>query len=256
MGKVELKEFVPPIFYRGINFLLKRRKDGSSKIHPFDAVPPGLDVKWIMDVGANVGDVAVAALKSYANAQVICFEPVKSTFDVLTKRIEPFSRRCHLFNFALSDTEKTGTINITSHHGANSISPQASFHQDCNPHVREIGKEHIRLIRLDDCAAKLPSQKIDIMKIDVEGHEINVLKGGVNFISNNVDVIIIEISFMRDHSPNDQAVFEIFSLLKVAGFYLVNVVDLHYSLDRPILIAQMDCIFKHKRNLSGLDCCA
>ena len=193
MGKIDLSDFMPPIFYRVVSYLQRKRRDGSIKIHPFDNVPINLNVKWVLDVGANVGDVAVAALKSYENAQVICFEPVESTFRVLSKRMEPFSGRSYLFNVALSDLEESGAINITSHHGANSISPQSKFHQDCNPHVREIGKERIHLVRLDDMLAKLPSQKIDIMKIDVEGHEINVLKGGRNFISENVDVVIVEV---------------------------------------------------------------
>lgn len=250
MGKVELREFIPPIFYRAVNYFLRKRRDGSLKMHPFDAVPGDLNVRWILDVGANVGDVAVAALKSYANARVICFEPVGSTFEALTQKMKPFSGRSHLFNFALSDVEETGAINITTHHGANSIEHQAQFHQDCNPHVREVGKEQIRLVRLDDWAAKLPSHIIDIMKIDVEGHEINVLRGGRNFISNNVDVIIIEISLMRDPCLRSQAVFEIFKFFNEIGFCLLNVMDLHYTENKEIQLAQMDCVFRNTKMLA------
>lgn len=253
MRKIGINDFVPPIFYRARSYFKKRLTrlhSGVSRVHPFDAVPKDISAKWILDVGANVGDVAVAALESYPYSHVICFEPVRGTFEELTKRLKPFAERVRLYNSALSDTKEEGVINITTFHGANSISPQAKFHQDCNPHVRELGKEKIQLVRLDDIAAEFPSQIIDIMKVDVEGHELNVLKGGAKFISNNVDVIIIEISFMRDHSWDQQSVFEIFAFLKEAGFVLVNVIDVFHADDKPILLAQMDCVFRHKRMLS------
>ena len=255
MGKIKLSELIPPLFYRVANYVERkiiRPQDRVEKTHPFDAIPNGINAKWILDVGANVGDVAVAALESYPNAQVICFEPVNKTFEILTKRMEPYSKRSHLFNVALSDVEETGVINITTYHGANSISPQAQFHQDFNPHVREVSKEEIHLVRLDDFATKFPSQKIDIMKIDVEGHELNVLKGGASFISKSVDVVIIEISLMRDESLNNQAVFEIFSFFNSSGFSLLNVMDLHHIENQSMQLVQMDCVFRNKKYMSAL----
>ena len=253
MRTLELNEFVPPIINRAAKFIGKKilsTKDGLIKIHPFDSVPADLNVKWVMDVGANVGDVAEAALKSYPNSNILCFEPVNHTFNVLTKRLTPFGKRSHIYNVALSDKEETGEINITTQHGANSISPQAQFHQEFNPHVREVSKEKIQLVRLDDYASKFPSQKIDIMKIDVEGHELNVLKGGAQFISNNVDVIIIEISLMRDESLRNQAVFEIFSFIHGLGFCLLNVMDLHHIEGKAMQLVQMDCVFRNTRKMS------
>lgn len=218
-------------------------------IRPFDAVPKDLDVKWILDVGANVGDVSDAALRSYPQAQVLCFEPVKKTFQELTERMKPFGARAHLYNCALSNEKMQGEINITTTNGANSILPQPSFHQACNPHVREVEKEAIELMRLDDFAINFPCQRIDIMKIDVEGYELNVLKGGEHFVAANVDVIIIEISLMRDQSKREQAFFKIFSLLDSMGFYLVNVMDIHHARD-GIQLLQMDCVFRNKRSLA------
>jgi FkbM family methyltransferase len=253
MGRIGVTDFVPPIFNRAVNYFekrLKQRQKGVVKMAPFDGIPSNVNAKWILDVGANVGDVAVAALKSYPEAQVICFEPVGGTFKSLTQRLEPFNERVLLHNFALSDKEEESEINITTFSGANSISPQAKFHQDCNPHVRELRKEKIQLVCLDDFASNFSSQKIDIMKIDVEGHELNVLKGGLNFISNNVDVIIIEVSLMRDQSWDNQAIFEIFAFLKDAGFCLINIMDLHRAVDSAMMLVQMDCVFRHKRKMS------
>ena len=248
--KIGMNEFLPPIFHRTVNFL--NRKSGNIKMAPFDSIPKNVNAKWILDIGANVGDVAVAALKSYPDSQVICFEPVQTTYEVLKARLQLYPNRTHIFKCALSDKDETGEINITTFHGANSISPQAKLHQDCNPHVRELGREKIKLVRLDDVSVNFLSQKIDILKIDVEGHELNVLKGGIQFISKNVDVIIIEISLMRDQSWDHQAVFEIFSLLNEIGFCLINIMDLHHAKDSEMLLVQMDCVFRHRSKMSSV----
>lgn len=251
MSRINIADFVPPIYYRVISYVRRRyisMNGGSVITRPFDAVPRDIDAKWILDVGANVGDVSDAALRSFPRASVICFEPVKKTFAELSERMRPFGGRAYLYNCALSDEEEEGEINITTSNGANSILPQPLLHQESNPHVREIEKETIQLVRLDDFATNFPSQKIDIMKIDVEGYELNVLKGGAHFIAENVDIIIIEISLMRDHSKKDQAVFKIFSFLDELGFFLVNVMDIHHAHD-DVQLLQMDCVFRNKKSL-------
>ena len=219
---------------------------------PFDNLPSTFEANWVLDIGANVGDVAIAALNSYKDSHVICFEPVATTYDTLKDRLHAYADRVQLHKVALSNTTGIGEINITTFHGANSIAPQASFHKECNPHVQEVCKERIALVRLDDYCAHFPCERIDVMKIDVEGHELDVLKGGIQFISSRVDFIIIEISLMRDHSWENQAIFEIFALLKTAGFRFLNAMDLHRTSDGSALLTQMDCVFRHIRKCDPL----
>jgi FkbM family methyltransferase len=204
-----------------------------------------------LDVGANVGDVSEAALISYPQCRVICFEPVKATFEALRKRLESYGDRVVLINEALSDSNGTCEINITSFHGANSISLQSDFHKQMNPHVYEVGKEIIRIVRLDDIAARLGDQKIDVMKVDVEGHELSVLMGGIDFIRDRVDTIIIEISLMRDQSWEQQSVSKIFSLMDRLGFRLINLFDIHNikSRNKNMMCVQVDCVFRHIKKL-------
>lgn len=240
-------DFVPPLVYKLARFANRQKL---SRFPPFDSVPYEIEAKWVLDIGANYGVVAQAALKSYRDCKVICFEPVKATFDCLKENLMPYNDRVVLYNQALSDKNGQSVINITSFHGANSIEQQSSFHKHFNPHVFEVSKEIIEIIRLDDAAIKFPTKSIDILKIDVEGHELYVLKGGIEFISTSVDTIIIEISLMRDASFKNQAIFEIFSLLNSYGFCLINIIDLHHSKDSNMLLVQMDCVFRHKTKLA------
>lgn len=255
MGKLSVRDFVPPIVFRTYRFFERRFKKGNEEgprlHHPFDAVPRDIDVKWIMDVGANVGDVTTVALWSYPKANVICFEPVKGTFEILKEKLKDFTAQTHLFNMALSNSAGEGEINITTSNGANSIETQSASHQALNPHVREVGKEKIRLVRLDEIASQLPAQKIDILKIDVEGHELAVLEGGANFISKNVNAIIIEVSIMRDQAGKHQSLFDLFAVLNKMGFQLYNIIDLHHTSSDLSQLIQMDCIFRNRKFLSN-----
>jgi hypothetical protein len=123
---------------------------------------------------------------------------------------------------------------------------KAEFHKILNPTIREKSTETVILIRLDDLRDELPSRFFDIVKIDVEGFELNVLKGGLDFFKTSVDIIIIEVSMMRDSSVGEQSIFEIFSILKSCGFYLYNIFDLNHieSNEGPFKLVQMDCVFK------------
>jgi FkbM family methyltransferase len=256
MGKVfsmriSLQEFLPPIFLRlwgGVRRRLEQRyiKNFGGVIHPFDAVPlPASGVRWILDIGANRGDVAAAALRSYSNSTVVCIEPVSHTFELLKMGLAPFGSRAILKNYAFSNFSGKGEINLTNLDGANSILPQSKCHKEWNPHVVEQGKEEITLKRLDDEMVSFPTTIFDIVKIDVEGFELQVIQGGEVFFKDHVKSILIEISFMRDISLGEQCVFRIFSLLDKLGYALVNFIDFYPGpKDSPHLrVAQVDCVF-------------
>ena len=205
---------------------------------------------YVLDIGANVGDTTIAALISYPDAHVICFEPVTSTYKILSERVWDYKDRVILNQFALSSSAGECEINLTSHNGANSILSQAEWHKELNPHVKESGKEFIQMKRLDDIYLSFPSNYFEVVKIDVEGFELHVIEGGRAFFENCVGYILIEIAFMRDDSFDDQAVFKIFALLKELGYALINVFSVHNTpaASGGLMIAQFDCVFKKIKN--------
>jgi FkbM family methyltransferase len=250
MSRISIADFIPPIFPRVLRYIDRTLISTNVRLHPFDQVPKNIEAKLVLDIGANIGDVTLAALNTYPKCQVICFEPVDTTFQILEKRLAPYADRVTIFREALSSANGKSEINITSFHGANSIEPQSQMHSTLNPHVKEVGKQRISLSRLDDIAQQFPNKKIDIMKIDVEGHELDVISGGRNFIQNNVDTIIVEASLMRDPSWDRQSFVDMFSLLGEMGFRLINVFDFNYAENSNLMCVQMDCVFRHKSKLT------
>jgi FkbM family methyltransferase len=253
---ISINDFIPQIFFKLVRrFYRNKKKAVITRLHPLNYLPKSVNPQWMIDIGANIGDISFAALNSFNQIKVICFEPVKSTFEILKNRLQPFEDRVFLNNFALSNSTGECDIHITSHHGANSIESQSALHKMYNPHVREVRLEKIKIEELDKICGRLPSNKIDILKIDVEGHELNVLLGGVQFIKNNVDIIIIEIAMQRDNSSKDQSFMKIFSLLESLGFCLINIYDVHNSTylenTKDSMLIQMDCVFRKREYITG-----
>lgn len=247
-SRLHIDDFIPPILKKVENKLRNYFSNDKRIYSPFNNCPQNIDVRWVIDIGANEGWVAKAALDSYPKSSIICFEPVKRTFEKLQGNLSEYGSRVHYYNMALSDHNgKNGfeTINITSFHGANSLEHQSDFHKRFNPNVYEVGTETVQVVRLDEIAQLLPAKKVEIVKIDVEGHELNVLKGGVSFFKACVDVIIIEIALQRDNSLEHQALFDVFSLLNDLGFRLINIYDLGHSKDPSLMLVQMDCVFRN-----------
>jgi len=244
-------------FVRSIKRLFFNHGKQLPRVHPFDCVPSSIKAKWIVDVGANVGDVAIAALRSYPECKVICFEPVGAQFNVLKQRLTEFGDRVILFNKAVSDQTGEGEINVTSFHQASSIETISSSYHTLNPNIDVVNKEKIDLVKLDDISTQFPTKYIDILKIDVEGHELNALKGGAKFISSCVDTIIIEVSLQRDSGWENQQIVDIFIVMKEMGFRLVNILDIYNSTEATqfegsdLMLSQMDCVFRHISKLNA-----
>jgi hypothetical protein len=93
MINIKINEFIPPIVNRISKFVNrivveKFNTHTGFIIPPFDAIPAtSVEVKLIVDIGANHGAVALSALRTYPNAHIICFEPVKNTFDSLKNNL-------------------------------------------------------------------------------------------------------------------------------------------------------------------------
>lgn len=142
----------------------------------------------ITDIGSNIGNHTLYwLLSSSKNVQkVYAFEPVKNTFDILSKNIglNNLQNKAILFNCGLFDKNTNGEIKSYS---VDNIG---------GTHLKE-GNGDILLKRLDDI--EFNEEKIDFIKIDVEDLELEVLKGGINFLNKYKPVIFIE-SF-EDYYP-------------------------------------------------------
>ena len=138
--------------------------------------------KILIDVGANKGAYSDVMIKNYSDANIHIFEPQKFLYDILKEKYSK-NNNVKLYNTALDKAEKEALlIKGFDGDGLASIYHRKYLKSDKN------FKEKILCKRLDQIFI---NQKIDFIKIDVEGNEMNVLKG-MDKIINNIKVLQIE----------------------------------------------------------------
>lgn len=140
------------------------------------------DPKILIDVGANKGDYSDEMIKNYPNAKIYIFEPQKYLYDKLNEKYKK-NNNIKIYNIALDKTENEALlIKGFDGDGEASIYLRKYLKNDKN------FQEKILCKRLDQI---ITNQKIDFIKVDVEGNEMNVLKG-MDKIINNVKILQVE----------------------------------------------------------------
>ncbi len=126
----------------------------------------------IFDVGANVGEYALAALKANPEAILHCFEPSSSHFQILKGTLTDANVRLNAFG--LSDIEEVRALHKDSAvSGLASLIARDLSHLDISLHLLE----SVELVVGDNYVTQNHIDRIDLLKIDVEGWEMSVLKG-------------------------------------------------------------------------------
>lgn len=144
-----------------------------------------------IDIGANQGEYALWAARKIGNeGLLVAYEPSEEIFDQLEENIklnQTSTPTVRLRKIGLSD--KPGFLKLYTkkgkNEGVNTVFPTKD-------HDLEIGK--IELTTLDMEVEKLKIQQISLIKIDVEGAELNVLKGSKNTLSNYKPKLLVEIN--------------------------------------------------------------
>jgi polyisoprenyl-phosphate glycosyltransferase len=168
----------------------------------------------IFDVGANVGWYAIQlAGGAFSNSKIFCFEPVPSTRAKLSRniRLNSLEDRIKVFDFGLSD--KGGTAQFFLPEASGSVAASAK-----NLHPEEpVVQLEVRLETLDEVVAREQIDRVDLVKCDVEGAELSVLRGAMRVIERDKPIFFLEMlrkwARQFDYHPND-----IIHLLAASGY--------------------------------------
>ncbi len=183
------------------------------------------DSEIILDIGANIGCTAI--LFATLSNKVYAFEPSQTTFAFLKKNISKSGRK-NVFPQNLGLGAEPGESTLTfapSNRSGGFVSNQTQA---------SVGHtvEKIVIRQLDEVVNSLNLQRIDFIKIDVEGFEGHVLRGARQTLSSNRPVVVLELNhwclnaFQRTSIPDFfdflRSIFPV--LLAVDGS---NYMDLH-----------------------------
>lgn len=148
----------------------------------------------VIDIGANIGVHTVHFADVARFGKVICFEPARSTFGLLLRNVQHLANVIPV-NVGLSDSTSLQPFFVAADNAYSGL-------KDTNrkPILRQ---EFIACFKGDDILSPLIEEKrVDLVKIDVEGLEMQVLTGMKGFIAAYRPVIFCEIFGGQQSNPD------------------------------------------------------
>ena len=204
------------------------------------------DVRLIFDVGANTGQTVRVYRKLFPDARIYCFEPFKEAYDKLCTASDGDSRIVPQ-RIALADSSGCRTLFVNKASVTNSLlatTLEASAYVD-DSLIGNVGSVEIQSTTLDNFCDTSGISTIPILKMDVQGGELLVLRGGSSLLSTGaIDLIYTEVSFVALYEG--QAVFhDIFEYLAGHRYALYGLYNLFTG--RNGFLVQADAIFLSPR---------
>lgn len=190
----------------------------------------------LFDVGANIGQTMQRLKATFPAASVYCFEPIRSTFLLLQDTCQPFSQ-VQAFQIAVGDTTGSALMEI----GAKSEWSRIVSNGGCGDNMTET----VTICRLDDFCNKHEIVKIDLLKTDCEGYDLNVIRGAERLLTGGkVAAVYCEVNFERNGKYGD--FFAIEQFLHERNYTLYGIYDYsHWAFD---IVAEgfANALFVHK----------
>lgn len=176
----------------------------------------GFRARVIYDVGASTGVWSETMLGIFPAARCHLFEPL-AFHPVFAAALEERLRRVpnlRLHPIALGETDGEQAIAVTADGFGSSLNDRGDV-----PEIRERLRVQVR--RLDGFASEQKLEPPDIVKIDTQGGEAAVTRGGAETIR-HAGALLVETWLERDYGPDTPLLPEIIALLKQSGFVLVD----------------------------------
>lgn len=141
-----------------------------------------------LDIGANIGNHSLMFQQVFPDRKIICFEASPMNFVLLQNNILPFKNITPICCGLSEKFEVVEFVHIPQNYGGSGIISNYPSHVDGKP-IELYPKISVVVNRLDEF--QLPND-ISFIKMDIEGHEMFAIKGGINTIKNNKPVIWLE----------------------------------------------------------------
>jgi FkbM family methyltransferase len=170
-------------------------------------VKPGMQ---IIDIGAHIGLFSVCCSQlTGPEGKIICFEPTPGTYSILKNTL----RLNHCDNVipclaAVSDKEGTATFYVSHTEGCNSNSLVK------NKSDNQLSAYDVQLVTIDSIVAEYAIHP-SLIKIDAEGAELDVLKGGINTYKQHKPVLILGLhpAFIKQKGDSLEAIWDLLAAI-------------------------------------------
>ena len=160
-----------------------------------DAVLAGLGLRTIVDIGANRGQFALSIRRLYPTAQIYSFEPLAAPADTWRKTFAG-DARAELFNDAVAAEPGPATMHVARWDVSSSLLPIAPAQRANFPLSQEKAQQTVNKVLLADRIRPDSIQTPALLKLDVQGFELNALQGCADLLD-RFDFVYVEASFVE-----------------------------------------------------------
>ena len=180
----------------------------------------------IFDVGANRGQSIAIYRKMYPAAVLHCFEPQPQLADQLCGLDDP---HVYVNQQALSDRQGSTAFFLKQSDGAASTLKSVEIGASSDRSVRDTEKIEVQTETLDAYCGKHNIEKIDILKMDVQGGEYALLQGAQQMLKEKrIGLIYAESYFKQQYA--DQPLFpQLVELLNTHDYFVQDIYNCYYS---------------------------
>ena len=196
----------------------------------------------ILDIGAYTGHVAEQLTSLYRPDFIGLVEPLPDLASELAcKSLAPSQK---VFACAVGRDEGIATLNVIASRHSSSLLPIAP-HCDVLFHtpMHQIGTIQVPVRRLDSILDECGLDSLDLLKIDVQGYELEAFAGGARTLS-RTRVIVSEASFF-EHYEGQPLFADLYEYLTDVGFQLRG--TFAWSYDSSEMPLQCDAVFIRKQ---------
>jgi FkbM family methyltransferase len=207
------------------------------------------DFKWlqerniatVLDIGANIGQFAQFINKILPHARIHSFEPLQDQYRQL-EQLRQMIPLLQCYPFAVGSENNEMEINANEFSASSSLLPMTELHTSAFPFTKHTAAQKVQVRTLDSMMTEIKPEKNIMLKIDVQGFELEVLKGSGSLL-HLVDVILVETSFQELY--RGQPLFN-----DIYQFLLSKNFSYHGSFDQIFMrmngeVLQADAIFIH-----------
>lgn len=181
-----------------------------------------LRIATVLDIGAHTGLFSITIHAVFPQARIYAFEPQQDCYEKLKRRMRGVPGFT-AFNLALGEQSGMVAFERSASSPSSSCLKMAELHKRLFPHSAPTETASVRIERLDALAPTLALSGPLLIKIDVQGYEDRVLRGGEQTVK-RAQVLVVETSFQRLYEG--QALFgDVFKILCGWGFRYAGVLD-------------------------------
>ena len=192
----------------------------------------GRPINTILDIGANIGQSAVKFHHAFPNANIYCFEPVNHLYLKLEDNVRSYSN-IYTYSDALGALPAKSKIYLTAHETTSSMIKPGYMKQ----------AQDVNVITVDNFLETENIDKVGLMKIDVEGLDLDVLKGAEKTLkAKKVQFILVECGFYKD-LPNLVCFDTIRDYLHQFGYRVFGIYDQQLAWSGPLSLRYVNACF-------------